>query len=98
MLTKTVVLMCRYVGVKDVFHRFKEFCAAMALIAGVNEGKQLPTSMPESLIQLVWPAGFPGQAPVASVISSQPGLTSSSPGSTSLLLAQRLIILSLGHH
>jgi hypothetical protein len=27
----------------------------MALIAGVNEGKQLPASLPASLVQLIWP-------------------------------------------
>jgi hypothetical protein len=41
----------------------------MALIAGVNEGKQLPSALPASLIQLVWPAGFPGGHPAPSVVS-----------------------------
>jgi hypothetical protein len=57
----------------------------MALIAGVNEGKQLPASLPASLVQLVWPAGFPGQAvaaPVDHLIGSGAGVASS--GSTLL--------------
>jgi len=37
----------------------QEFCAAMALIAGLNEGKQLPSSLPSSLVQLIWPTGLP---------------------------------------
>lgn len=59
----------------------KEFCAAMALIAGVNEGKQLPSSLPASLIQLVWPAGFPGGAQPPAAAAPAEAYTSSTPGS-----------------
>ena len=54
----------------------------MALIAGVNEGKQLPATLPPSLVQLIWPAGFPGaQQPQATPVP-EPSLTSSASSGT----------------
>eukprot|EP01126_Amoeba_proteus_P032434 TRINITY_DN3162_c0_g1_i8.p1 TRINITY_DN3162_c0_g1~~TRINITY_DN3162_c0_g1_i8.p1 ORF type:complete len:339 (-),score=97.27 TRINITY_DN3162_c0_g1_i8:239-1255(-) len=33
----------------------QEFCCAMALISGVSEGKTLPQTLPQSIVQVIWP-------------------------------------------
>jgi len=66
----------------------QEFCCAMALISGVKEGNALPSTIPASLIQLVWPNGappallvgsFPGAASAAAAASPVPVITSATP-------------------
>jgi len=69
---------------KDGRLDIQEFCCAMALISGVKEGNPMPTSLPASLVQLIWPNGAPPGALIGSYpgnnLLATPGTTGSSSG------------------